>query len=110
MADARVERLYREHGHVVRRRARQLLGNAADADEAMQEVFMSLVQKPEQLDGVRSEIAFLYAATTHRCLNRLRDHHNRQRLVDLHVRPATSNVSDGSGGERLAQVRQVLAR
>src|SRR5512138_1934488 len=41
-----IERLYRAHGHLVLRRARALLANDADAQEALQEVFASLLDAP----------------------------------------------------------------
>src|SRR5438132_1370697 len=46
---AAIERLYRSHGHVVLRRARLLLGNEADAQEALQEVFAALLRAPQDL-------------------------------------------------------------
>ena len=56
-----VEQLYRSHGDLVLRRARQILADEGEAREALQEIFMSLVQKPSQLDGKRSLTAWLYA-------------------------------------------------
>ena len=54
--------LYRSHGHLVTRRARQILGNAADAHELTQELFMSLCEDPTSLDGVHTPAAWLYTA------------------------------------------------
>ncbi|MGZ5958862.1 MAG: RNA polymerase sigma factor, partial [Myxococcaceae bacterium] len=62
---AGVERLYRTHGHVVLRRARLLLGSDADAQEALQEVFASLLRSPGELRSAGSVVAWLYRATTH---------------------------------------------
>ena len=107
-----IEALYREHGHVVLLRARAILGNEDDAREMLQQIFVSFIEKPAQLDGVRSMVAFLYGVTTHRCLNRLRDRSNRARLVELHVRPAATTAQSTSsiGAAERAQMRQVLAR
>ena len=80
-ASADIERLYRTHGHVVLRRARAILGNNADAREVLQDVFAALVGHPEQLRDVASPVAWLYSATTHRCLNLLRNSKNRLRLL-----------------------------
>ena len=71
---------YRTHGAAVFRRARQLLGHEADAYEVVQDVFLSLFEKPEQYQGKSGIMTFLYSATTHACLNRIRNRKNRERL------------------------------
>jgi len=85
---AEVERLYREHGDLVLRRARRILGSEPDAQEVLQELFMSFVQKPEQLDGKTAMTGWLYAATTHLCLNTLRNRRTRVRLLASQPPPA----------------------
>jgi RNA polymerase sigma-70 factor (ECF subfamily) len=72
--------LYRRHGAMVFRRARQILGTEEEALEAMQDLFLSLHEKPDQFAGNSSVTTFLYSATTHACLNRLRNERNRARL------------------------------
>ncbi len=79
------------------RRARSLLGNDADAHEVLQEVFTSLLARPEQYSGAGSLIAFLYRATTNRCLNRIRNRKTRARLLrdqgpPLSVAPARAEA------------------
>jgi RNA polymerase sigma-70 factor (ECF subfamily) len=77
---AEIEAAYRAHGHHVQRRARLILGNDIDAREVIQEVFLSLIDHPEQF-GAKSVLStWLYSATVHRCLNRLRDERTRTRL------------------------------
>jgi RNA polymerase sigma-70 factor (ECF subfamily) len=99
-----IERLYREHGHVVLRRARELLRSEVEATDAVQDIFLSLLQRPGQLDGVTRITAWLYRATTHHCLNRLRNRRGRLKILDG-LRPASSV---DSRGELLAQVRSLL--
>jgi RNA polymerase sigma-70 factor (ECF subfamily) len=93
----------------VLRRARQILGDDGEAREALQEIFMSLVQDPSQLDGKRSLSAWFYTATTNHCLNVLRNRRNRLRLVKEHVAPMTPSSRPGVGEAR-AQVREALSR
>jgi RNA polymerase sigma factor (sigma-70 family) len=76
--------LYRTHAPVVFRRARQLLGRDADAYEVLQDVFLSLFERPEQYQGKSALSTFLYSATTHACLNQLRNQKNRDRLQRVH--------------------------
>jgi RNA polymerase sigma factor (sigma-70 family) len=99
-----IDRLYREHGHVVLRRARELLRSEAEATDAVQDIFLSLVQRPEQLAGVVSVTAWLYRATTHYCLNRLRDRRGRTRILET-LQPV---VAVASRSEMVAQVRSLL--
>ena len=104
-----VEALYRKYGHSVLRRARQILGSDADANDMLQEIFATLVARPSQFDGRSSPSTFLYAMTTHACLARLRDRRNRLRLIDEQVRPWISDVDRGAPEARAA-VQAVLAQ
>lgn len=101
-----IDELYRTHGHVVFRRARELLRSSTDATDAVQDIFLSIVRRPEQLAGVKRITAWLYRATTHYCLNKLRDRRGRLRLLGA-LRPASS-VPPRS--EAFAQVRSLLDR
>ena len=104
-----VEEWYRRHGHSVLRRARQILGNDDEASEVLQQVFVSLVARPEQFAGHSSPLTFLYAMTTHACISRIRDRKNRMRLIDQQVRPWSSDV-DPRTPEAAVIVRNVLAQ
>ena len=104
-----VEMLYRKYGHSVLRRARQILVSDDEAAEVMQELFASLVARPEQFDGRCAPSTYLYAATTHACLSRLRNRRNRHRLIDEQVRPWTTEV-DPRSADAASMVRDLLAR
>ena len=104
-----VEAMYRSYGHSVLRRARQILANDDEASEVLQELFAGLVARPAQFDGRSAPSTFLYAATTHACLARLRDRKNRMRLLDEHVKPWTSDVDPRSPAV-VAIVRAELAQ
>src|SRR5262249_21993583 len=72
---------YQAHGHHVLRRARRLLASDAEAHDVLQEIFLSLLQAPEQFDQRSSITTWLYSATTHLCLNRIRNRKNRERRL-----------------------------
>ncbi len=76
----RPEALYRRYGSLVFRRAMALLRSEAEALEVMQDVFLSLVENPAQFSQQSRVSTFLYAATTHACLNHMRNRDNRRRL------------------------------
>lgn len=77
-----VEEAYRTHGPMVLRRARQILGNEDESREVLHEIFLGLVADPSDLGRAASPIGWFYGATTHRCLNRIRDRKNRVRLLE----------------------------
>jgi RNA polymerase sigma factor (sigma-70 family) len=104
---AEIERLYRAHGHLVLRRARAIVGNEADAQEALQEVFAALLHAPDE--PRRSVVGWLYAATTHHCLNLLRNRRNGARLLERTVVPLAA-VAGLARAELLAEARELVAR
>lgn len=106
---ARIEAAYRQHGYLVLSRARRLLGNEQEAQEILQDVFASLLDKPGQLDGKSPMVAWLYGVTTHACLNRIRDQKNRLRLLDAHVAPLHQGI-EAPRAEQATLTREILAR
>lgn len=107
--DHDIGQIYRVHGHAVLRRAGYLLGNDADAREMLQEIFTSLVERPDQFRGDSSIATWLHSATTHACLNRIRDGRTRARLLDERVAPAMIDER-APGAEARAIVRDLLQR
>jgi RNA polymerase sigma factor (sigma-70 family) len=78
--DSELAVIYRRHAPAVFRRARQILESEVDAHEVVQDVFLSLLEHPEQYEGRSSLTTFLYRMTTNACLTRLRNERNRERL------------------------------
>ena len=83
MTPGELDALYRAHGHVVLRRARRLLRDEDAARDVVQDVFLDLFKRPEAFEARSGVGTYLYAATTHACLNRLRNGKTRARLVAL---------------------------
>jgi DNA-directed RNA polymerase specialized sigma24 family protein len=102
-----LEELYRSHGPAVLRRARQLLGNEAEAHDVLQDVFASLVKRPEQFGGRSSPMTFLYSMTTHCALGRIRQRRARARLLSTHHAGWEEPLSPGPDG--LVQLYDWLA-
>jgi len=101
-----ISKLYRSHGTVVLRRAYRITGSHDEARDVLQELFRRLVEEPESLDGARNQVAWLYGATTHLCLNRIRNRKNREQLLQNRAPP--KHVLEPSA-ETIALVRQALA-
>lgn len=97
-----LETLYREHGHAVLRRARRLMCDDDDAWDVVQDVFLSIHRDPAQFEQRSSVATYLYAATTHACLNRIRDGKNRARLVAIEAPARTRAAASRSEARTLA--------
>jgi RNA polymerase sigma-70 factor, ECF subfamily len=68
-----LERLYRMYGPMVHRRARLILRNDSEAEDAMQDVFVKVVRHYSRFREESSPATWLYRITTNVCLNRIRD-------------------------------------
>lgn len=95
---AAFEELYRAHAGKLFSVACRLLGNAADAEDLLQEIFLSAHRK---LEGFRGESAlgtWLYRLATNHCLDHLRSRAARMNQVTdaLDDEPSMANV--GSRG------------
>jgi RNA polymerase sigma-70 factor (ECF subfamily) len=104
-ASKRIAGLFMLHGPAVFRRARRLLGNAADAEEATQEIFIRALQA--RFEERSQQTTWLYQITTNYCLNLLRDRARRAQLREQHFAPDAH--AEGDAGD-LVLVRWLLAR
>jgi RNA polymerase sigma factor (sigma-70 family) len=104
-----IEDAYRRHGHVVLRRARRILEDDEEANAVLQEVFASLLDRPGQFGGKSTLLTWLYSATTHRCLNRLRDRRTQERLLEEN-RGRIVEGAPAPSAESRAAVREILGR
>lgn len=107
--DEAFEELYRRHAPNAFRRARRLLGNAADAHEVVHDVFLSLFERPEQYRGDSRLSTFLYSTVTHACLNRLRNQSNRRRLLSENMPTALPDMRHPPE-HRSLELRRLLER
>jgi RNA polymerase sigma-70 factor, ECF subfamily len=107
-----VESHYLRYGPMVLRRCRTLLRDPAKAEDAMQDVFVSLIRNEDRL---RDEApgALLLRVATNVCLNRLRG--ERRRPEDVHeddeLALRIAQADDGGGGaESRTLARSVLGK
>ena len=76
-----VEGLYRRYGPMVLRRCRAILVDEDAAQDAMQDVFVLLLRKKNNLVGAYPS-SLLYRMATNRCLNMLRSARRRRDTPD----------------------------
>jgi RNA polymerase sigma-70 factor (ECF subfamily) len=105
-ASSRICALYGGYRGQVLRRARQLLGQEEEAEDATQEVFLRLIDADERLLLHPEPMAWLLRVTTNLCLNRLRDQKRRKNL--LAQKPA-ANDQHGQDAEMRTAVIEILA-
>lgn len=97
--------LYEAYGYLVQRRCLSILGSPADADDALQEVFMRVQRYPAP-DDPNATLRWLYAIANRCCF----DLHKQRKKADptpaeqLDVR----TVGEGVDGDRRAFVGAVL--
>lgn len=109
--DDTLDTLYRRHAPSVFRRARRILGSDADAQEVVQDIFLSLFERPEQFSGQSQLTTFLYSAGTHACLNRIRNSKNRSRLLREHAAASAPQAeADHLTPEQLSLLHRLLQR
>jgi RNA polymerase sigma-70 factor (ECF subfamily) len=85
-----------------------LLGNEHDAREILHDVFASLLDRSAPFRSDSSPTTWLYAATTHGCLNAIRNRKTRARLLAGEAR--AGEVSASPTPEGGAIVRDLLQR
>lgn len=91
--------LFEQHKRQIFRRAMKLMGNASDAEDVTQEVFIKAMRGPDLVG--REMVAWLYRVTTNHCLDVLRGRRRRRELMDEVVRPAARQQVDGKADEAL---------
>jgi len=77
--------------------ALHVMGNAEEAEDVVQETFMKLWDKREQLESIHSVKAYLYKAVRNNCLTRIRDAKPTTPLDNV---PADQLLSDEGQIER----------
>lgn len=104
-----VTEIYRRYGDLVLGRCRTLLRDDADAQDAMQEVFLKLHRYRDAFRGEASPSTFLFKITTTTCLNRIRTRrrHPEDPVEELPHQPTSESVLDQLAVRQL--VDQLLA-
>lgn len=98
--------LYRRFAFTVNQRCRSILGNAEDAREVTQEVFLKVLERGD-ID-IHTPSSFLYVMATRLCLNRLRDAKTRRTTPNSEL--LDQIVSLAPGTEATSGARHVLQR
>lgn len=102
-----IEGAFARYGPMVLRRCKALLRSEAEAEDAMQDVFVAVIRAEERLDA-EAPGALLLRVATNVCLNRLRTRRRRPETPDEQVLLDIAQLGDDAEGRTLA--RTVLAK
>jgi len=90
-----LDSMYREHHAMVFRTAYRVTGNAADAEDVLQTVFLRMVRREDSADAIERPENYLRRAAVHAALDLVRARRSRAD-VDLERLPAaTGSWPDG---------------
>ena len=102
-----INQLFRQHYPDMIRLARLLLHDQAESEDAVEEVFASLIGKDILPTGPTAR-AFLMTALRNRCLNQLRHRTIQQRLQGLYLLDSQLQEVTADMEERIDKVRQAF--
>lgn len=101
--------LYQRYAPVLYRRCLLLLGNHADAEDALQEVFIAAQRGAGSFRGQASPLTWLYRICTNHCLNTLRGRARRHAASERHGQHLCDHPPAAAlSAEDAALVRQLL--
>jgi len=89
-----IEKIMNTYGNMLFRLCLITLGNASDAEDAVQETFIRYLQKAPSFENAEHERAWLITVATNKCKDMLR-FRSRHRFVDLEeVNEYTQDIED----------------
>jgi RNA polymerase sigma-70 factor (ECF subfamily) len=106
---AEIEASFDRYASMVWRRAVAIVGDPAEAEDVVQDVFISALQSAERFER-RSEVStWLYRITTNVALNRLRSRGRHRAKLDAHAATADLRAPIEAEPEHRVLVRRLLA-
>ena len=94
------EQLYRQHSSRLYNVAYRMAGNAADADELLQEIFLQVYRRIDTFRGESSLGTWLYRLATNHCLDFVRSKQGRQQQATDSLEDLESFEPVGPGSWR----------
>ena len=95
-----LDRLLRRHADRLHAVCRRVMGNDADAADALQEAMIAIVRGLPRFDGRSAFSTWAYRVATNACLDELR----RRRRRPEPVEDETLDIGDVASGERLDRI------
>lgn len=89
------EELYRQHGRRLYNLACRMLGDPADAEDLLQEIFLAAYRKLGSFKGQAALSTWLYRLGMNQCLDRLRSKAGRMKLATASIDDAPLRLIEG---------------
>jgi len=103
-----LEAIFQSHHGLVFRAAYRVTGNASDAEDVLQTVFLRLVRRPPEADGVRGLESYLYRSAVNTALDVLRSKARRSNVPLDDSDPAAGAGSSPDRGVASSELREWL--
>jgi RNA polymerase sigma-70 factor, ECF subfamily len=87
----------------------RFVGDTQSAEDAVQEVFIKVIEKPLLFDTQKKFSAWIYTVTANHCRNKTRDHQNRERILRENMKPPVITGINDSIDLHLLQQRLQMA-
>ena len=97
-----LEAIYQHHHGLVYRAAYRVTGDASDAEDVLQTVFLRLARRAPEADGVRGLESYLYRAAVNTALDVMRGK-ARKAAVPLEEAPQLASEAGGDAPDRVVQ-------
>jgi RNA polymerase sigma-70 factor (ECF subfamily) len=101
---ARIEALYIEYGAMVHRRCLFILKDEEAAYDALQEVFLKLMDSAALVERMKTPVSYLYRMATNVCLNILRRDRARAHACLVPVEELVDEREDGLAAALLVEL------
>lgn len=108
MKRSEINALFERYGPMIYRRARYILGNDADAEEAAQDVFVKALRSNDGFEKRSQVSTWLYRITTNHCLNVIRDRNTRRGLLERHADQLREPPTTPASPSDIMLMRQLL--
>lgn len=94
MSQTEIDTLYRTYGFIIYGRCIRILGDREDARDAMQVVFMKLLQAYATIRDKEKVVPWIFRAAQNHCFNILRDRRKFAGDVDVETTPCSDTSSE----------------
>jgi RNA polymerase sigma-70 factor (ECF subfamily) len=102
MNEQEIQQLYEKYGFMIHGRCLRILGSSEDARDAMQVVFMQLLQKYDTIRDKTQVVPWIFRTAQNHCFNVLRSRKNIEEAVEA------DEVGEDDEIEERIQKKQVL--
>jgi RNA polymerase sigma-70 factor (ECF subfamily) len=98
MENSAVRSLYEKYGHMIFGRCLKILHDKEEAADAMQTVFLKLLEQGDTIRDPERTVAWIFSAATNHCFNQLRSRKKFDPAIDPHLLAGdddfTSRIAD----------------